>query len=340
MSEIEKATLDSHDGLNSHFENAVSELNSVRDNALGELENATSGFHSELDDHYNGISSELDSILANSREEIEKAKSDAIDEIESTGDIFSNALKGAASGEAIVITDVSPIEHKMNVKVRGKNLLNPQLLNLKKNGGVMQIANSPSYDYDNDTATITMNEEGTNDNNGVYGAPLTLEVEKTYCISFDIRGADGKKVQCGFSGKKRAITLTPEYVRYSYDYTFAEGSSQNIIFYSRSTANGGLAVGETMQFRNVQIEEGTTATDYSPYVEDISAVKVTVSDGDAVSKQYDVNEDGTVDDVTSIYPNMTLSTDTAGAVIDCAYNRDINKAFAELQSIVNTLVGG
>lgn len=39
---------------------------------------------------------------------------------------------------------------------------------------------------------------------------------------------------------------------------------------------------------------------------------------------------GTVESVTSIYPSTTIVTDTAGVTIEAEYNRDINKAFAEL----------
>lgn len=39
------------------------------------------------------------------------------------GPAFSNALKGYASGEAVTLEDVSPIEHTATVRVHGKNLL-------------------------------------------------------------------------------------------------------------------------------------------------------------------------------------------------------------------------
>ena len=74
---------------------------------------------------------------------------------------------------------------------------------------------------------------------------------------------------------------------------------------------------------SIQIEEGTL-TDYEPGIE---------------PTVYDVKADGTVEGVTSLYPNTTLYTDTSGAVIDCTYNRDINKAFAELQNALISLGG-
>ena len=43
--------------------------------------------------------------------------------------------------------------------------------------------------------------------------------------------------------------------------------------------------------------------------------------------------------IKSIYPSMSLLTDTDGVLIDVEYNRDINKAFAELQEAIINLGG-
>ena len=73
-----------------------------------------------------------------------------------------------------------------------------------------------------------------------------------------------------------------------------------------------------------QIELGTTPTEYEPYTPPITA---------------SVNASGTVRGLKSIYPTTTLTTDTKGAVVDVEYNRDINKAFAELQQVIISLGG-
>ena len=77
-------------------------------------------------------------------------------------------------------------------------------------------------------------------------------------------------------------------------------------------------------YSNIQIEVGTQKSECEPYKEPV---------------EYAVNPDGTVTDVVSIYPSTTLTTDTIGAVIDCEYNRDINKAFAELANAIISLGG-
>ena len=73
-----------------------------------------------------------------------------------------------------------------------------------------------------------------------------------------------------------------------------------------------------------QIELGTTSTAYEPYKE---------------CAEYTPTADGIVNGVTSLYPNTTLMTDTNGVIIDCEYNKDINKAFAELQQAIISLGG-
>ena len=67
-----------------------------------------------------------------------------------------------------------------------------------------------------------------------------------------------------------------------------------------------------VEFSNCQLELGTTATEYEPYKEPVT---------------YAANEA-----ITSIYPSMTLTTDTAGAIMDVTYNRDANKVLQEILS--------
>ena len=59
---------------------------------------------------------------------------------------------------------------------------------------------------------------------------------------------------------------------------------------------------------NLQIQLGTTATEYEPYI---------------TPTEYTPTADGVVNGVTSLYPNTTLTTNTNGVMIDCEYNTDI-----------------
>lgn len=69
----------------------------------------------------------------------------------------------------------------------------------------------------------------------------------------------------------------------------------------------------------IQLELGSKATAYEPYIEHITAT---------------ADAEGNVNGLTSASPNMTLVSNTEGVVIDLEYNRDINKAFAALQQAI------
>ena len=70
-----------------------------------------------------------------------------------------------------------------------------------------------------------------------------------------------------------------------------------------------------------QLEIGATATEYEPFI---------------TPTEYIPTADGNVNGVTSLCPNTTLTTDTEGVIINCKYNRDINKAFAALEAAIAT----
>ena len=76
---------------------------------------------------------------------------------------------------------------------------------------------------------------------------------------------------------------------------------------------------------NFQVEEGATATAYEPYKEG-ETVHTTVSESV---------------ELTSVAPNMTITTDTTGALVECSYNKDtnavINNLFAEIANLKATI---
>ena len=61
--------------------------------------------------------------------------------------------------------------------------------------------------------------------------------------------------------------------------------------------------------KNVQIEYGSTATEYESYK----------------CQTVNADSDGNVENIISVYPNMTLLTDTEGITINCTYNADTKK---------------
>lgn len=150
----------------------------------------------------------------------------------------------------------------VEVGVYGKNISSmSNFQNMTSNG----VANT----YDADTHTITINADTTGNNfTGRYCRPCTqkLKVGVTYTLSFDIRGTAGKSVSCGWDTNRMAISLTGTFKRYKTTKV-ATRTDEVVSFYTFSTANGGLATNEYLQFANVQVEIGDTATEYEEYKE-------------------------------------------------------------------------
>lgn len=97
--------------------------------------------------------------------------------------------------------------------------------------------------------------------------------------------------------------------RYSVTYTLKKPSPAVPAFTLNSNK---------VKIENIQIELGAEATDY-----------------DSFSKiEYTPAADGTVSGVKSLYPTTSLIPDTEGLTLEADYNRDINKAFAELQQAI------
>ena len=330
---------------------------------------------------------------------------------------FANTLKRTAVGSAVAITDVSPLEHEMDVKVRGKNVLPypyplaPDKNSYTTNGitftpnedrsitisgvatgnvyyaiwnanlGSRNMVGSASGGTNGDYAfSPFVNYSASNKNVSLYVAngtdlstPVTVypQIEKgTTATAYAPYIEDISTVKVKKLGKNilpypytrmipfttNGITFTPNddrsitisgvatgnayfqlwnavlggnFAGVSTGGTNGDYAFSPYVNYSKSNNNVSLYVANGTDLSTPvtiypQIEKGKVVTDYEPYIEPV---------------EYPVSADGTVEGVTSIYPTTTLMTDTAGAVIDCTYNRDINKAFEELYNAIISLGG-
>lgn len=95
------------------------------------------------------------------------------------------------------------------------------------------------------------------------------------------------------------------------------GDITKIIIFTHSRWTGGTAV-----ISKIQLETGSTVTDYEPYVE---------------PSRYTPDSDGHLT-VRSIYPTMILSVDSSDVTMDVEYNRDINKAIAEIKTAIDKIL--
>jgi hypothetical protein len=173
-------------------------------------------------------------------------------------DNVSNALKETKSGEAVGITDISPIEHNMTVSVRSKNLLPfPYESKSQTKNGI----------------TLTINEDGTINVNGTATANITFVLKQnillkkgsTYTISGCPSGGSTSTYALyiqdmgyhpGRADAGKGISITADYEKYYMWITINKGVTVNNLVFKPMLA------------------EGTAKTEYAPYIGDISTVKL------------------------------------------------------------------
>lgn len=181
-----------------------------------------------------------------------------------TANNFSNALKGTANGEVIGMHDVSPIEHEMGVKVSGKNLCD----NVYESGSISS-----------DNGTEYPSSDGIRSKKYLPIKPNTTytikSVDSTPNIRFRFYDRDKNYIGYIFSvvtnGKVFTFTTTAESYFLRFDIAYGNLDTK------------------------LQLEYGTVASAYAPYIPDISAVKV---------KKYGKN----IIDYTKVEPRIAGQT--------------------------------
>ena len=203
-----------------------------------------------------------------------------------------------ATAYAPYIEDISDV----TVSAQGKNLAHTtQVMNINASGITVTA--------DINSSEITINGTATAD----YAAKVMREIylpAGTYTVSvFGLN--EGERPDTLYINDldtgKRISNYAQQGVPQSFTKEIAGNISVMCILKTGSTyTNANVAI---------QIEGGTGASDYVTYIEPVN---------------YPVGVDGVVQGVVAIYPNTTLTTDTAGAIIDCEYNRDANKVVNSL----------
>ncbi|MBQ6795111.1 MAG: hypothetical protein IJO83_03085 [Clostridia bacterium] len=239
-------------------------------------------------------------------------------------ELFANVLKGRKAGAVVRLDDISPLKHAVKCVVRGeavhvkgygKNLSD---IMRKATNGVITLsygrANAgQSYGWSNpDKDNVLMSA-------GTYTVSCDYEnVGTTYSKASIYAYEYGDKTYT----KLGSSQSTEKSGHLSFTMTLTEGKYIRLVLQN----NAGQTVYEdgevAVNFSNVQVEAGYGDTGYVPYVEPV---------------EYFVGEDGKVDGLIS--SEMTLMSDTEGAVLECEYNRDINKAFEEMCNAIISLGG-
>lgn len=209
-----------------------------------------------------------------------------------------------------VPTDYTPYVNpsEINVKRCGKNIL-PYPYSGFGSGTSVTVYDVTFTDNGDGSVTITGQNDGTSYSrfflNGSANSSGNLSLPRgTYAISGGVTAEIHRKYG------------NPQYFT-GETFTLGEGDSVNRIWIQIK------AGGATDFIVKPQLEIGDTSTEYEPYV----------------AAEYTPAYDGTVDGVTSLYPNTSLTTDTANFVIDVGYNRDANKVIEKLEQAIISLGG-
>lgn len=233
---------------------------------------------------------------------------------------FSGALRGSASGEAVRLTDVSPIEHEIKIKLTAEsNHSDFSGVTLKRYG-----KNLLPYPYKNTNIDYTFNginykvkSDGTVVLNGTAN-------EQSYFILAGLVLNKGVYYLsgCPSGGQGSTYSIYFQYDNFSY-YKADYGSGVKIDINEKKNCAVAITIGKNTAVSNLifkpMLEVGSKLTDFE---ERRTAVAYTPA------------VDGTVTGVTSISPDTTFLSDTDGIIINAEYNRDLNKAISELYALV------
>lgn len=237
--------------------------------------------------------------------------------VNTEGNLFTNALKGFASGASVQVDDVSPLEHSPVVKVHGKNLI--PFPYYDKSGAIHGV-------------TYAVNEDGSVTAKGTATANAAfylyrggLDIKGTVFLSGCPSGGSISSISGG--GFSLRLNKNVNGVEVTGGADVGNGNKiplngEPISVYIVALA--GVTVDCTFY---PMLEYGTVATDYEPWVDPTG---FTVTDGNG--NTFTPDTDGTVEGVTSTSPTMTLSLNKEGATIDVEYNRDLTAAIERIEA--------
>ena len=235
----------------------------------------------------------------------------------------ANALIGEKIGNPIVFDDLSPFQGAVRVSVESKNLV-PTTYNHPK-----------TYEYrgveftTNDDGSLTMN--GTFDETGDISFFLVSSKTNPFVLP--------KGTYIGSTGQSFAtlnyMTLAGKYNGFMDQKTFDEEMKFQYLYISMQKYNitGKTFNGETIY---PMLMRGNVCEDFTPPVAVGTEVWLTPSFTDQ-SIDTAVGETLEIDAPNSTYDSLHASDDRVSLYVE--YNKDINKAFAELQQAIISLGG-
>ena len=170
--------------------------------------------------------------------------------------LVANALKGSVSGSVVSMTDVSPLEHNIGVKLASKNLFdtNSNFYNVYFQG----TGDPQNLIYSTDSASYLIP--------CVPNATYTISHSNSANAVFRVGYIKAQKEDVGTTD---VDIFNPHRGTTEKSLTITTGEGATYIIVQLSKA-------EVESTKNsLQCELGTTATEYTPFVQDISSVTLT-----------------------------------------------------------------
>lgn len=259
---------------------------------------------------------QLDTTVYNVGEQVEKVATDVSNlnsitnslitdvgkDKATANDSFSNAIKGVASGSAIVLNNVSPIPHRPIIKVNA--VADPKSVTVLCGGKNLSPVDSVTF-INNTTIS--------------FDPPLPAG---TYTLSANIVSTDTDRNNNGVTllrGASAAMFFAVTRANAQHTFTTEFPVTAMNVCASYNQVDG---EGDTATWSNIQIETGDTPTGFEephPLVE------------------YNVSEDGYVENAVSVHPSMTIVSDNETAALSVEYNRDATALIADLFARVHAL---
>ena len=242
-------------------------------------------------------------ILNYTRQEVESVKGEHKK--------FAGALRGQASGKAITLSDVSPVEHEMEVKLSSDTITDFSGIKINVGGknlfDVSKIINT-EFITNNGDGHITIKSGSTSRPTGITLQELcpSLRVGDVVVLSAKNSTVGGSRIGVGSIwnfGDARTITAT-------------NLNTKVALYCDNSVSEHTIS--------DIQIEYGEKPTVWERFV---------------APTQYSAKAEGIVEGIKSIYPSTSLSADTNGVTIGCEYNQDLNKTFDRLKKAIIALGG-
>lgn len=164
-----------------------------------------------------------------------------------------------------------------NLEIGGRNLLRGTKFNTISNissdvgsGVTCDVVNQKdSSSPSGYSLTITRTDSTTTIGGRYISMPYKLTNGKVYTWNFYAKGSGSWKIGNEQNGQK-TITLTSDYVRYSYTFTANNNSYYHFVFYTQ-TKNANITI------CGVKLELGNKATDWTPAPEDVEQSITNVS---------------------------------------------------------------